>query len=468
MEMTIKNESRPGSSASGGECCHSCHLVLRDPHIVCCDCPDVTTKICLECFAKGSKFASHLETHRYRVVNAAFSVLEPSWTAEEETVLLNLLLTRGQGSWEDIAKGLQGSKTAEQCAEHFQKQYVDNSSGLLSDYWKERAKSIRAQRRDQPVSLVCPTDFPPRPLAGSAAHKDLAGYNPARGDFDSELFNTAELDIVHVDAEAVKEGYECRERLCSMEEDDEEPPSDADLDAMLQMSSMEVYNDRLRERQRIKRLVRELGLLNKSRELSATSRQDHLALMGGPPYGKLRKFSRLLCSFDFDYLLEGLRHEFTLRQSIEHLQDFRQNGLTRTDSTAFFAKLKRQRDNSLRELPTDGVRDWVRSGCFPRAVDPASTALPSTMLATRRSAPPLDLVGLPGVSRLTEEEKELCSRARVQPEMFFEVSAAMVRECKSKGGLKLAEARPLAKMDVNKTRKLYDFLIARGDIHKPE
>ncbi len=49
-----------------------------------------------------------------------FSVLDPDWTAEEETQLLNLLLQRGQGNWEDIARAMQGAKTAEQCQEHFQ------------------------------------------------------------------------------------------------------------------------------------------------------------------------------------------------------------------------------------------------------------------------------------------------------------------------------------------------------------
>ncbi len=77
-------------------------------------------------------------------------------------------------------------------------------------------------------------------------------------------------------------------------------------------------------------------------------------------------------------------------------------------------------------------------------------------------------MGLPGAGRLTEEERELCSKSRVVPETYFEVRDAMVTECKENGGLRLADARPLAKMDVNKTRKIYDFLMARGDIHKPK
>lgn len=38
-------------------------------------------------------------------------------------------------------------------------------------------------------------------------------------------------------------------------------------------------------------------------------------------------------------------------------------------------------------------------------------------------------------------------------------------ECKKLGRLALAEARKLLKIDVNKTRKVYDLLIAKGLIN---
>jgi hypothetical protein len=36
-----------------------------------------------------------------------------------------------------------------------------------------------------------------------------------------------------------------------------------------------------------------------------------------------------MCSMDFDYFLEGLSHEMELRQKIVHLQEYRNNGLSR-------------------------------------------------------------------------------------------------------------------------------------------
>ncbi len=342
------------------ECCSSCHLPLKEPYVVCCDCPPQQPHICLSCFSRGSQFGSHLNTHRYRVKNDSFTVLDPEWTAEEESQLLNLLLQRGQGNWDDVAKAMpsHGSKTPAQCAEHFQRYYMDNSSGLMLDTWKS---TPAPSRRDRPVPLVAPLDFPPRPAPGTAGHKDLGGYSAARGDFDFELDNAAEVDVANVDFDTAKTGYDLRETsFGATGEFTGDDSGDKSLDALLQMTSVEVYNNRLRERRRIKAIVRELGLLNKTRVLSSASRHEQLAQMGGPHYTKLRRFARLMCGVDYDFVLEGLGSELSLRQEILHLQEYRRNGITRTDSTAFFAKLKRQREKDAKEIPADTVLDWIR------------------------------------------------------------------------------------------------------------
>ncbi len=88
--------------------------------MVCCECPDAP-RICLDCFSRGSVFGGHSPGHAYRVAAEDFSVLDPEWTAREEMQLLALLLQRGQGNWKDIAGAMHGgSKTAEQCREHFE------------------------------------------------------------------------------------------------------------------------------------------------------------------------------------------------------------------------------------------------------------------------------------------------------------------------------------------------------------
>ena len=69
-----------------------------------CESTNKTAKICTDCFARGREFGDHRAHHRYTVVKSDFSLLEPDWTAEEESQLLASLLHRGIGNWEDIAK----------------------------------------------------------------------------------------------------------------------------------------------------------------------------------------------------------------------------------------------------------------------------------------------------------------------------------------------------------------------------
>ena len=94
-------------------CCSSCHLILKQPYIACATCKS-TENICLDCFSKGKEFHKHKKTHRYAVVQEDFEVLETNWTASEETILLDSLLQKGEGNWDDICKGLT-NKTAAEC-----------------------------------------------------------------------------------------------------------------------------------------------------------------------------------------------------------------------------------------------------------------------------------------------------------------------------------------------------------------
>ena len=75
---------------------------------------------------------------------------------------------------------------------------------------------------------------------------------------------------------------------------------------------------------------------------------------------------------------------------------------------------------------------------------------PLMTMTTRRSAGPLDIVGLPSYEKLSEDERNLCSETRVLPEVFLDIQKILVKECKKSNGLRLADARSLVEIDVNK------------------
>ena len=92
--------------------------------------------------------------------------------------------------------------------------------------------------------------------------------------------------------------------------------------------------------------------------------------------------------------------------------------------------------------------------------------LPTTLGATRRTYAPLDIVGLPKYDQLSKEERQICSDIRVVPQIYLQIKQVMVQECLKQDGLRLADIRPLVKIDVNKTRKLYDYFLEKEIIYQ--
>ena len=60
---------------------------------------------------------------------------------------------------------------------------------------------------------------------------------------------------------------------------------------------------------------------------------------------------------------------------------------------------------------------------------------------------------------------QLCSLCRLQPESYLLCKRQLLTEYVRLGKLTLADSRKLLKIDVNKTRKIFDFLIAKGMVH---
>ena len=75
-----------------------------------------------------------------------------------------------------------------------------------------------------------------------------------------------------------------------------------------------------------------------------------------------------------------------------------------------------------------------------------------------------DISRLSGVERLSAEERELCQTCRLHPEALLGYMAQLEGEGRRYGQLRLADARRLLKIDVNKTRKIFNYLVSHGRI----
>lgn len=75
---------------------------------------------------------------------------------------------------------------------------------------------------------------------------------------------------------------------------------------------------------------------------------------------------------------------------------------------------------------------------------------------------PLDISSAPGSSLLQDDEFEICCGLRLYPLQYFYSRDTLVANYNSRGFYKKSAAQKMLHIDVNKTGKLYDFLVAKG------
>ncbi|XP_075744844.1 transcriptional adapter 2-alpha-like isoform X2 [Rhipicephalus microplus] len=243
------------------------------------------------------------------------------------------------------------------------------------------------------------------------------------------------------------------------------------IDKKLQLAVVSIYQDRLRERARRKWLVRRHGLIHPHKTRQNWCRYS--TTLGEATTALLARFMQLLLPDDFDFLCEGLHSERLLCQQVQLLQESRRAGLVRLDSITLFKQCRRWRTahrpkhTAFSELLAH-VKNQVSTQVWlhKQLVKDASVDASSSKAIGRRKAPPLEIEGMPGYEKLNIRERELCADLRIMPEMYLHFKELLINEYEKLGSLRLANARAIIKIDVNKTRKLYDFLLAEGVIKK--
>lgn len=154
------------------------------------------------------------------------------------------------------------------------------------------------------------------------------------------------------------------------------------------------------------------------------------------------------------------------------LYELRINGIASYNGGRVFQKLRSQRMSQTRIKPTT-TWEWkhlVQNGS-EIALSGADKIIKHCMdlnqLPQKRKSTPLNIVGLPNYDKLTKDEQELCSRVRLIPDAYLTYKKLLIAENAKIGYLRLADARRLIKIDVNKTRVMYDFFFEQGYVNKP-
>ncbi|CAG9859385.1 unnamed protein product [Phyllotreta striolata] len=415
--------------------CANCFCEVRSKYISCEQCK---VPICLSCFANGAEFSNHKNDHDYRIFSTNFVLFERSdWTAEEELKLLDAI--SNYGNWAGVAEELP-NRNLNDIIEHYDYFYLDRKGCDKFPKPKDR----NAEYRESVVPFrfnLEDTDEPPRYLSNTIGFQSLAGYNPARSDFENEFDKGAE-DI-----------------LSNVELIDHNDPQH-ELLSKLQCSLVQSYNRRLSRRQKWKDLIRDHGLLLLRKTYSWLKRYD--CTIHKNVYERMLRFMQVSDPFKFDMLMEGLHRAGELKLQISRLINLRKLGITTLAGGRLYLKL-----NHLHETNRKSLKAFRSNSSFnwKNVKEPNLNMI--SKLNKRRTFMPIEVTGMPGYTKLSQKEIDLCSTARLVPVSYFQLRDTLIAEYKRSGSVTLQTARKLLKIDVNKTRKLYDFMLEEGYINKP-
>ncbi|VEN33462.1 unnamed protein product [Callosobruchus maculatus] len=416
--------------------CANCYSEVTNQYILCDKCDTI---ICLACFSNGAEFGEHKSNHDYRILSTKFVLFKDSdWSAEEEMKLLDAILN--YGNWNLVSQELPNRSISE-IIDHYDYFYLEGHGNKNMPTMRRRDSAGYKQIVVPYRMRIADTEEPPRYMPNTIGYESLAGYNPARSDFENDYDKNAEDMIAHLDY---------------VDEDDPH----YEMLTKLQCAIIESYNRRLKERHRWKSIISKHGLLQTRKVTGWFQRykdtiEKHIC-------EKMVRFMQLCEPMKFDMLMEGMHKEGELKLQMSRLMYLRRRGITTLAEGRLFLKLQEVRNEHRKSL-----KAFRSSNTFNLKQSRESAVDISTGVKQRKSVfTPLEILGMPGYSKLNDKEKELCRTVRLVPNTYIHLKEILVSEFNRSGSVKLQTARRLLKIDVNKTRKLYDFMIEEGYITK--
>ncbi|XP_053615968.1 transcriptional adapter 2A [Plodia interpunctella] len=420
--------------------CDFCREHAHEPYIECCECD---TNLCTACFAAGKEVGSHKNDHKYAIRRNDFPLFENcNWSAREESKLLSALSTYGYGNWEEISKFVH-TRSKLECQEHYKKYYIENVQYEELQLLPETEQSLFPQPI---VPYLYSTDVSTNPPRNNQSDQHLAGYNAHRSEFELSYDHNAESLF------NIEDSYS-----------DEDEEDEAMMDS-LKIALVNSLNNRLRERQRRYKIIQNHGLIMPNKLASWLQRFE--VTITRQRCEKLLSFMQFMTGMQYDAFMEGLNLESELMQRILRLCEYRKNGIKTLYAARLYKQLKKENDLQIKELKfctTIMQKKFDSTSPIKNRLDKLSTCRNKM----KRTSMPLEIIDLPGFHLLSDSEKALCSSLRLVPVNYLEIKDQLVSENNKLGFLRLLDARRIVKIDVNKTRKIYDYLITEGFVNKP-
>ncbi|CAG8474785.1 332_t:CDS:2 [Paraglomus occultum] len=385
----------------------------------------------------------------------SFPIYDENWDAEEEYRLIELAGSYGLGNWLEVSEQL-GSKTKEECYEHYMKVYVKSAKWPCPDIDKDfniDEDKMRERKRQRMNRIEAAANVQPKPegeaIQSLPAEHEIHGYMPKRNEFEQETDNDAEQLVK--DIEFIDE--------------------DSKQDKELKIEMLEIYNKKLHRRREKKDVINEHGLLDYRKNVANEKKRprEEKELVA-----KTKPFARILTNKDYTSFVEGLMRECQLRQQIAKLQEWRKMGITNLKDGKLYEKAKSEREQSRETAsrPSMSIASDRLAAKYAANVPPvrATDTANSSSKHSRKSTPTSSLDDLEGADLLLPAEKKLCEHLCIHPKPYMVFKEKLLQAYARSGGhLQRKQAKELveqpSKGDI--LLKIYDLFVEMGWVKLP-
>uniref|UniRef100_A0A336MXM7 CSON009245 protein n=1 Tax=Culicoides sonorensis TaxID=179676 RepID=A0A336MXM7_CULSO len=295
--------------------CTNCQEEITGIRIHCAECPDYDS--CLNCYSSGAQIGEHESDHSYQFMNSTGTLPlfkgNKGWSPTEELHLLDAIEQFGFGNWEDIARHIE-TRSADEARDKYIEKYLDSPIGRYT--WEPEAEKRPVlidhtlEEDEGPLGPKFTSKLPPLDITMEEALH--VGYMAHRDDFEREYDTTAEKLV----------------SVLALDPDDEEE------DLLLKLAQIDIYQRRIRERARRKRLARDY-------QLAANFFRGYIKRLGQSRdqrefRERLRTFAQFYTCNEFERLVNSLERERSLRIRLSELNRYRYNGIQKIEETVHF------------------------------------------------------------------------------------------------------------------------------------
>ncbi|XP_046848616.1 transcriptional adapter 2-beta-like [Xenia sp. Carnegie-2017] len=389
--------AQPGANGFGQYHCNYCQSDCTTLRVKCAECQDFD--LCVQCFSSGAEMGNHVRDHNYQLIdNGTFPLFIETWSAEEEMLLLDAVEQHGLGNWVDIADHI-GTKTLSETKAHYNGVYIDGHVGKATI--PEFVCKITDHTSTSTGELSPTLTHPPEILDISLVEQQDLGYMALRDDFDKEHDNDAETLISNI----------------------QQSSEDDDLELAMKEAMVDMYIERLKERQHRKTIAREHGLIASKHKITASRRK--LTKSDREFRDATRVFGRLQPAEDWERFLNNHSRQRELQCQIKELMQYRKNGVTKLSACREYDELKLRRDKEKENRKKQDTSSQRRTNAIGRK----ETKVDRKKIERKGpiTCPELANSCL-GIELLSLREKQLCNSLQIKPMFYITMKGIVLKD----------------------------------------